>query len=139
MFPYHRSLGEVPLTPPAQKEQEFHTEPYAIPYSVILTSGQEIRGAGAVADNDGDFHLTALAGVQTGAYEFRLRLPSGRYWPFEYTRNSLVIGTGAFPVAVGNPIIFPSGARIPLDIHDLSGSSNTIQILFIGFKYFRTR
>lgn len=130
-------IGEVPITPSAQ--QAPYEEPHAIPYDVTLTGNQELLQQGVFIDSDGDFVLKGLVGSQTGNYSLRFRLPSGRSWPNGYVRNGNLVGTAQFPVPVEPNAVFPAGSKVALDIKDLSGASNTIQILLIGSKLLKTR
>lgn len=136
-FNPHGGFGEVPLTPPAQ--QQYYEEPAALTFDVTLTANQNLPSQALNLDSDGDFVLKALCGSQTGAYSVRFRLPNGRYFPSTYTRNGNIIGTAQFPVPVEPHAVFPAGSQIILDLIDLSGSSNTIQIVFYGAKLLQTR
>jgi hypothetical protein len=130
-------IGEVPMTPPAQMQP--YEEPHAIPYDVTLTGNQEVLQQGVFIDQDGDFVLKGIVGSQSGAYSLRFRLPSGRYWPNGYVKNTNLVGTAQFPVPVEPNVVFPAGSKIAIDIKDTSGASNTVQILLIGSKLLKTR
>lgn len=130
-------IGEVPLTQQAQ--QPAYEEPHAIPYDVTLSGSQELLQQGVFIDSDGDFILKGIVGSQSGAYSIRFRLPSGRYWPNGYVKNTNLIGTAQFPVPVEPNVVFPAGSKVAIDIKDTSGSSNTIQILLIGSKLLKTQ
>lgn len=130
-------IGEVPLTQQAQ--QAAYEEPHAIPYDVTLSGNQELLQQGVFIDSDGDFVLKGIVGSQTGDYSLRFRLPSGRYWPNGYVKNTNLVGSAQFPVPVEPNVVFPAGSKVALDIKDTSGSSNTIQILLVGSKLLKTR
>ncbi len=136
-YNYHRMLGEVPLTPPAQ--QAYYEEPAALTFDATLTSNQNLPSQALNLDSDGDFVLKAVCGTQTGAYSVRFRLPNGRYFPSTYTRNVNLIGTAQFPVPIEPPVVFPAGSQIIVDLIDLSGAGNTIQIVFYGAKLLQLR
>ncbi len=130
-------IGEVSLTQQAQ--QAAYEEPHAIPFDITLTGNQELLQQGVFIDSDGDFVLKGIVGSQTGAYNLRFRLPSGRSWPNGYVRNTNLVGSAQFPVPVEPNVVFPAGSKVAIDIKDTSGSSNTIQILLIGSKLLKTR
>ncbi len=130
-------LGEAPQTPPAT--QQYYEETHALTVDLTLSANQELLSQGIFIDSDGDFVLKAIVGTQTGAYAVRFRLPSGRYWPSAYTRNSNLVGTAQFPVPVEPNAVFPAGSQVQFDIKDLSGASNTIQLVLIGSKLLKTR
>jgi len=137
MWNRNAGLGEAPLTPQAQSPG--YEEPFSIVFDVTLSANQEMLQQGVFIDSDGDFVLKGLVGTQTGNYQIRFRLPSGRSWPSGYVRNGNLIGSAQFPVPVEPNAVFPAGSKIALDIKDLSGASNTIQIVLVGSKLFRTR
>jgi hypothetical protein len=130
-------LGEAPQTPPAA--QQYYEETHALTIDISLAANQELLGQGVFIDSDGDFVLKAIVGTQTGNYQIRFRLPSGRYWPSAYTRNANLVGTAQFPVPVEPNAVFPAGSQVQFDIRDISGASNTIQLVLIGAKLLRTR
>ena len=130
-------LGAVAITPPAQVE--YFEEFTMLPFDVVLTAAQEKTNQGRLTEGDGDFVLTGLAGTQTGAYQIRIKTPSGRYFPIAYTNNQNIIGTAQFPVPVEPGITFKAGELISLDIKDTSGAGNTVQIVFIGKKLLKVR
>lgn len=130
-------FGEVPLTPPAQ--QAYYEEPSALTFDATLTANQNLPSQALNLDSDGDFLLKAVCGTQTGAYSVRFRLPNGRYFPSTYTRNTNLIGTAQFPVPIEPPVVFPAGSQIIVDLIDLSGAGNTIQIVFYGAKLLQLR
>jgi len=131
------ALGEAPQTPPAQ--QQYYEETHALTIDLTLSANQELLSQGVFIDSDGDFVLKAIVGTQTGNYAIRFRLPSGRYWPSAYTRNSNLVGTAQFPVPVEPNAVFPAGSQVQFDIKDLSGASNVIQLVLIGSKLLKTR
>lgn len=134
---FSNQMGAVALTPPAQ--EQYFEEPTMLPYDVVLTSGQEKTNQGRLTEGDGDFVLQGICGTQTGSYQIRLRLPSGRYFPIAYTNNANIVGTAQFPVPVEPGITFKAGELIALDIKDTSGADNTVQLCFIGKKLLKTR
>lgn len=136
-FRNHQGLGEVALTPPAQ--QQYYEEPAALTFDVTLTGNQNLPSQALNLDSDGDFVLKGICGSQTGNYSIRFRLPNGRYFPSTYTRNGNIIGTAQFPVPIEPHVIFQAGSQIILDLIELTGSSNTIQLIFLGAKLLQLR
>lgn len=130
-------LGEAPITAPAQAP--YYEEPAAIVLDVTLTANQARNGVGVFVDGDGDFRLEAISGSSTGAYSLRLKTPREKTFPDSQARNSNLVGTAAFPFPLPGPMVYPAGAQIRFDLTDLSGASNTIQIVLIGYKLFKVR
>lgn len=131
-----RGIGEVAQTAPAQNA--VYAEPQAIIVNMSLQASQELFNQGENIDNDGDFVLEAISGTQTGNYQLRIKLPTGRYFPDRYVNNSNLIGAAALPFPVEPPVVFRSGERLSFDIKDTSAAPNTVQLVFIGRKLLRT-
>lgn len=126
-----RRLGEVPLT--AQPARHFYDEPCLQPFDRVLTASQVLNDLSQFFPKDADFIWTGLAGSQTGAYSIQLMLPNGHLMSSAQIRNANIIGTAQFPVPIFPAVRVPAGGRIGINITDLSGSTNTVQIVFIGF------
>lgn len=109
-------------------------------YDVTLTANQSLRDQIVAIQQDADFALQAiLLASYTGSFQIRLSDSQGTYLSngYLYSANFLSGGVPA-PFAVMPEQMFPAGGRIGIDITDVSGSSNTVQILFRGEKRYRT-
>lgn len=88
---------------------------------------------------DADFHWTALVINSYTSVAFSVRFGiNGLY----YLSSSAVLannylGDPSSPYPLMGQLIVPAGARITIDLLDLSGSTNTVQILARGTKTFR--
>lgn len=136
-MPISNRLGEAAITPPAQ--QAYYEEPAAIVLDITLSASQARNGVGVFVDGDGDFRLEAISGSSTGAYSLRFKTPREKNFPDSQARNSNLVGTAAFPFPLPAPMTYPAGAKISFDLTDLSGASNTVQLVLIGYKLFRVR
>ena len=105
-------------------------------YQVTLTALQALADQVVALSNDADFVWRAvIANSQTGAYKIRFSDSQGYYLSNALIPNSaLLYGTVAEPYPIFPEIILPAGGRIGIDITDLSGSGNTVQLLFRGVK-----
>lgn len=109
------------------------------PYSVALTANQSLRDQVVALDTDADFVWRAvIANASTGAYQIRFSDSQGYYLSNGMIpNNALLYGTVPLPYPIFPEIVLPAGGRIGIDITDLSGSGNTVQLLFRGVKRYR--
>lgn len=103
-------------------------------YDQTLTANQRLRDQQAI-NNDSDFAWRALVlNSNTGAFSVRF---SDSDW---YNLSSdLVVSANlqadpASPSTVYPETIIPAGGIIGVELLDLSGAENTIQLLFLGVK-----
>ena len=136
-MPLRNRLGEAAITAPAQAS--YYEEPAAMVLDITLTANQARSGVGVFVDGDGDFRLEALSGSATGAYSLRFKTPSEKNFPDSQARNANLVGSAAFPFPLPAAMTYPAGAKIAFDLTDLSGSSNTVQLVLIGYKLFKVR
>jgi len=115
-----------------QNSARTYEEPAVYVLEVQLSANQQRVDVPLFVDADSDFLWEALAGTSTGAYTIRVRLPNGRYMSNAAVRNANAVGTAQFPVPVLPAVLVPAGNRIGFDLQDLSGASNTIQLVLIG-------
>jgi hypothetical protein len=105
---------------------------FAYPYNKVLTANQVVIGDTVAIFSEADFCLRALVFQSTGL--FGLRFQDGQGY---YLQSGFVYSTN-YPNNPGDPfpwlpqVIYPASGRIWIDIQDLSGNPNTIQILFVG-------
>jgi hypothetical protein len=78
--------------------------------------------------------VLALCGTQTGIYEIEIRDANGRKITSGPIRNANLIGTAQFPVLLPAAIQVPPKQSLTINLHDLSGAQNTIQIVFISLR-----
>ena len=112
---------------------------FGYPYDVTLTALQNLTDEAVAIHTDSDFALRAIRIAQaTGAFRIRLNDSQGYYLSSGklYSGNFLSGGV-PFPFPLGVQFIFPAASRIGIEIEDLSGQANTIEILFEGAKLYR--
>jgi len=131
-------LGESPVTPPGGAIELYQEAAYYA-YDKVLTANQELGNEGITIDADSDFMWLAVHGTQTGNYELRFRYSgNARYESNSRIRNANRVGTAQFPVPVFPRMLCPAGSRLGIDIKDLSGAGNTVQIVLVGMRLYRT-
>lgn len=103
-----------------------------------LTANQVIVGDSVSIEVDADFYALAwYISLYTGSFQVRLTDGTG------YRLSSGQINSGALSQSSNDPTIispamfFAAGSKILIDITDLSGETNPLQIAFQGIKVFQ--
>ena len=103
-----------------------------------LAANQEIDGDTVSIQTDADFYAFGLyISLFTGAFQIRLADSTG------YQLQSGFINSGALSQSSNQPTVlspahlFPAGSKILIDIEDLSGNPNPLQIVFPGVKLYK--
>jgi hypothetical protein len=121
----------------------YEDKPYTYIYSPPngqLTANQVPFIDSLAIQPDSDFLLMAWYIAQyTGAFQIQLSDSTG------YQLSSGLINSGALSQSSGDPTVFlpwhpfPASGKILINIGDLSGSINPLQIAFVGSKRFRVQ
>lgn len=129
----------VPQPPP--EVAGYDTKPYFYIYSPPggqLTADQEIEDDQVSIQPDSDFYCAGIYISQyTGAFELQITDSQG------YQLSNGFLNSGGISQAANDPTVFspahmfPAGGRIQISIEDLSGATNPLQIVFVGWKRFR--
>jgi hypothetical protein len=108
-------------------------------YNVTLAANQFLRDQVLALSTDADFVWRALiAASQTGVYSVRFSDSQGYYLSNGMIPNAnFLYGTVPVPYPVFPEIVLPAGGRIGIDIQDLSGAQNSIELTFRGVKRYR--
>jgi hypothetical protein len=115
------------------------------PYSYVynppnnqLTANQQIIGDTVAIETDSDFYMFAwYISLYTGDFQVRRTDATG------YRLESGYLNSGALSQASNDPTLvvpshfFPAGSKILIDIQDLSGETNPLQLVFPGIKVYR--
>lgn len=103
-----------------------------------LTANQEIDGDTVSIQTDADFYAFGwYISLFTGSFQIRLTDSTG------YQLQSGFINSGALSQSSNSPTVlspahlFPAGSKILIDIQDLSGNLNPLQIVFKGVKLYK--
>lgn len=110
---------------------------FAYVFDQVLTANQSISGQ-VVINADADFVLRGIV-VNSNSGIFRARFNrSGLYFLSSgYIHSNNLASDAASPLPIVPEMLFVAGSRIGVDIIELSGAGNTVQISFVGAK--RTR
>lgn len=131
----------MPVAPPDEigYEPKAHTYLYNPPNNQ-LTANQILEGQSVSIDTDSDFLLFGwYLSLFTGAFQVQL-IDSSGYQLMSGFMNSAAIATSSADPTVFSPAHpFPAGGKIQLNIQDLSGATNGLQLSFVGVKLFRVQ
>ena len=112
--------------------------PFSYTYDKVLTASATLYNESVPLDSDGEFLLVSMAAKFTSVlFSVRIQDYSGHYLSNAFVNWDNYQGNGAEPYMFHEPIRFPPGSQIPLDVREDSGSENTIQIVFQGIKRLR--
>ena len=106
-------------------------------YPISLTGNQALNGQLVAIFTQADFAWRALFFTSTGTFSVQFQDGQGYY-----ISNGQVYSTN-MPNTPGDPwvrfpeVVYPAGGNIYFNITDLSGSTNTGQIVFRGVNRYR--
>jgi len=108
-------------------------------YDVNLTALQQLRDQSVPIHTDSDFVLRAVILSQaTGAFSIRFNDSQGYYLSSGFMLSAnFLSGTVPYPYPIFPEMLFPAGSRIGIEINDLLGAPNTVQLLLRGAKRYR--
>lgn len=88
-------------------------------------------------DVDSDFLVHKIVGIRTGAATVSIsETARGREWMNTAVHIDNVIGNGAFPNILRDPRFISRGSNITINLTDLSGAANVIEVTMIGVKLY---
>ena len=128
-------FGDITQNQPAT-QANYKEEHFVYPYQVTLTANQALTDQSLLIDGDSDFIALAVHGTKTGAYSIRIKNGNGRYVSSVQLKDVNCVGSAQFPVPFTKPLLLDRRGRIGIDITDLSGAPNTIELCFVGLKRF---
>src|SRR5579863_4748421 len=115
---------------------------FTYPYEVTLNPGALAAGqtlSDKIATNtDADFRMTAqIINVYTSIqFGFRLNVNGVYYLSDAYILAGNLASDPSAPPPVMGRFIIPRGATLGIDLIELSGAANSIQLLFRGMKLY---
>lgn len=109
-------------------------------FDVALTASQFLRDQTVSIFDEADFAWRALVvTVQTGTFAVRFVDGQGYYLSTGMIQSQNLQATPADPWIVFPETLYPAGGRIGIDIQDLSGAPNTIELLFRGVNRYHLK
>ncbi len=106
-------------------------------YTFSLTSFQVLSNQSISILTEPDFLWRGLLFTSTGAFGIRFQDGQQYYLSNDFIQSGNLLGTAGDPFPVFPEVFYPAGGKIVLDIQDLSGASNTGQIIFIGANRYK--
>ncbi len=108
-------------------------------YDVNLLANSQLRDQVVAIHTDSDFVLRGIIlTVATGAFSIRFNDSQGYFLSSGFLLSAnFLSGTVPYPYPVFPEMLFPAGARIGIEINELSGNPNTVQLIFRGAKRYR--
>ena len=108
-------------------------------YDVNLLANQQLRDQSVPVHTDSDFVFRAIILSQaTGAFSVRFNDSQGYFLSAGFILSAaLLSGTVPYPYPVFPELLFPAGARIGVEINELSGAPNAVQLILRGAKRYR--
>lgn len=123
---------------PAPSQPQYREDPFDYVFNTTLAANAFVQLQQTI-ETDADFRWKALV-VTTKTGEFEVQFSDTRQYFFSNTyMHSLGLSTDpGNPTSLGGKgIVIAAGGRIGINLHDLSGAPNTIQIVFRGAKLVR--
>lgn len=111
---------------------------FKVPFDVVLTANQDADNLARDVPTDADFIWRAtIAVVQTGEYSYQFKDSQGYEFSNALIHRINLSSSAIAPSVNGHEIVIPAGGQIGIHLLDLSGATNTIQILFLGVKRYK--
>lgn len=128
-----------------QKDRLQRRQYIELPYFYTLDTGpasfagsDTVNGTIAIS-NEGHFLVTHISRVKTGNFnidifeqarnESIVRAPSMQHYP---VADTLLCGTGNFPVRLAEPWLIPAGSKLNVTLKDTSGTANKVYLTLAG-------
>lgn len=110
---------------------------FGYPYTINLTANQTLLGQVVSVLLEADFLWRGLLFVSDGTFKVRFQDGQQYYTSTDFIFSTNMPNTAGDPFPIFPEVYYPAGGRITLDITDLSGSTNTGQILFMGVSRYQ--
>ena len=109
---------------------------YDYPHDAVLVAGTTPDNGIVKTDTDADFHMCAIIVNQYTDIRFSILVNiNGVYYMSESAvLAGNLVSDPAAPMPVLGKFIIPRGANINVQLVNLSGAENTVQLLFRGMK-----
>ena len=129
-----------PMAPPVYRGLVTPVGPvyYDYPEDIVLTGGAANVQDVIKTDTDAPFHMCALILNSYTSVQFSLQINiNGVYYMSEFPiLGGNIASDPAAPPPVLGRFIIPAGANINFNFNELSGSTNTLQLILRGMKLY---
>ena len=132
-----------PIAPPAVQGIDpaaptgYIDVPFNYVYTNTLTASQVLNNEVVSIFAEADFAWRGLIFSATGLFSIQFQDGNGYYLSSGQMYSSNMPNTAGDPWPVFPEVVYPSNGRIFMNITELSGDSNTIQLLFVGVNRYK--
>ena len=121
--------------PPYPKKLGRKSSYFGLVIDQVLAANQGATQITIRGDADGDFLVRKLVGVSTGAFSARFSDGgTSDWWSDRAQRGENLFGTAQYPNLLPRPQIVPANGLLVVEVADLSGNQNTLQLFVEGAK-----
>jgi hypothetical protein len=87
-------------------------------------------------DSRAPFEAYLITGTSTGNYDIQIQDSTSRQWQNNPVNNANMVGTAqqGFPLPV--PVVIAASASLSIQLRDLSGATNTVQLVLCGYELY---
>lgn len=104
----------------------------------VALAGNDIQVATIRIDADSDFLIRKIVSTQGGAYTLKISDSGAKdYWFDNEQTNGNVAGTAQYPNFLARPRMVVRNSTINVEVRDLSGAANAVQLVLEGAKVYR--
>lgn len=132
-----------PIAPPAVQgidnsaPEGFFDLPFNYTYDQTLTANQVLNNEVVSIFTEADFAWRGLIFSATGLFSVQFQDGQGYYLSAGQMFSTNMPNVPGDPWPVFPEVPYPAGGRIYINITDLSGEENVIQLLFVGVNRYR--
>lgn len=106
-------------------------------YNVVLTANQVLNAQVVVIFPEADFACRGITFVNTGLFSVQFQDGQGYYLSSGQVYSTNMPSTPGDPWPWFPEVIYPAGGKIYINITELSGATNTVQIVFRGVSRYK--
>ncbi len=111
--------------------------PFNYTYQISLSASQALLGQVVSIFTEADWVWRGLVFTSTGLFSVQFQDGQGYYLSSGLMYSTNLVNSPGDPWPYFPEVFYPAGGRIYFNITDLSGSTNTGQILFIGANRYK--
>jgi hypothetical protein len=132
-----------PMSPPAVQgimdasPHGFIDVPFDYVYNQTLTGNQVLNNEVVSIFTEADFAWRGLIFSATGLFSVQFQDGQGYYLSSGLVYSTNMPNTPGDPFVRFPEVVYPAGGRITLNITELTGSTNVVQLLFVGVNRYR--
>ena len=132
-----------PLSPPAVQgindasPAGYIDVPFDYVYNQTLTANQLLNNEVVSIFTEADFAWRGLIFTATGLFSVQFQDGQGYYLSSGMVYSTNMPNTPGDPFPRFPEVVYPAGGRITLNIQELTGETNIVQLLFVGVNRYR--